>query len=66
MPLRFMNPDEVGKLHDRIKTQLEVNEKDIYNLVNQITQWSVSERRPISEFIDHDLVGKFQFLFFCR
>ena len=56
-----MIPGKVGKLHERIKTQLEVNDEDIYHLVNQITQWSVSERTPISEFIDHHLLGNFKF-----
>ena len=51
-----MIPSKVGKLHERIKTKLNVNDETIYGLVNQITQWSISERRPISEFVEHDLL----------
>ena len=50
---------KVGELHEMIKTKLDVNDETIHGLVNQITQWSISERRPISEFVEHDLLGLF-------
>ena len=57
--LKFVIPGKVGELHEMIKTKLNVHDGTIHGLVNQITQWSISERRPISEFVEHDLLGSF-------
>ena len=57
--LKSVIPGKVGELHEMIKTKLNVNDETIHGLVNQITQWSISERRPISEFVEHDLLGSF-------